>query len=155
MAAARMRRSGRAFLRPTPFVGLRSSLIAHPHRGGSALFKRLRNTIAIGLVAATVASAFGTNAFTASNTGSGSKAGAGSAAISGYAVTNVAYTTSGADITGVAFNLDGAANSVKVQLSSGRTEYECGAPDPVTYRVTCATAEPASAAATLTVVASQ
>ena len=115
----------------------------------------MRNTIAIGLVAAIVASAFGTNVFTASNAGAASKAGAGSGTISGYAVSNIAYTTSGVDITAVAFNLDGAATTVKVQLSSGGTEYGCGTPDPVTYRVTCATAEPASAASSLTVVASQ
>jgi hypothetical protein len=119
------------------------------------LFKRLRNTTAIGLVALTVASAFGTNVFTASNAGAASKAGAGSGAISGYAVSNIAYTTSGVEITAVAFNLDGAANSVKVQLSSGGTEYDCGGTVPVTFRVTCTTAEPVSGADSLTVVASQ
>ena len=119
------------------------------------MLKRLRNTIAIGLVAATVASAFGTNAFTASNTGSGSKAGAGSGAISGYLVSNVAYTTVGSAITAVAFSLDAAATSVRVQLSTAGTEYDCGGTVPVTFRVTCATAEPVSGADSLTVVASQ
>jgi hypothetical protein len=121
----------------------------------STLLKHLRNTIAIGLVAATVASAFGTNAFTASNTGSGSKAGAGSAAISGYLVSNVTYTTSGGNITSVRFNLDAAAGNVKVQLSTTGGEYDCGGTAPVTLRVTCATAEPVSEASSLTVVASQ
>ena len=119
------------------------------------MLERLRKLICAGLVIATVASSFGTNAFTASNTLGSSTAGAGSGAISGYAVSNIAYATSGVDITAVAFNLAGAATSVKVQLSSGGTEYDCGTPDPVTYRVTCATAEPASAANALTVVASQ
>jgi hypothetical protein len=119
------------------------------------LFKRLRNTIAIGLVAATVASAFGTNVFTASNAGSASKAGAGSGTISGYAVSNIAYAISGAAVTAVAFSLDAAATSVKVRLSTAGTEYDCSATDPVTFRVTCNTAEPVAAANALTVVASQ
>ena len=119
------------------------------------MFKRLRKTIGLSLVVATVASAFGTNAFTASNTGGTSKAGAGSGAISGYEVSNVAYTTSGGEITAVGFNLDGPAGTVKVQLSSGGTQYDCGAADPVTFRVTCWTAQPVAGANTLAVVASQ
>jgi hypothetical protein len=119
------------------------------------LFKRLRKTIGLGLAAATVASAFGTNAFTASNTASASKAGAGSGSISGYIVSNVAYTTSGGNITSVGFNLDAAAGNVKVQLSTTGGEYDCGGTAPVTLSVTCATAEPVSEADSLTVVASQ
>jgi len=119
------------------------------------LFKRLRKTIGLGLVAATVASAFGTNAFTASNTQNASKAGAGSGAISGYSVSNIAYTTSGGALTAVAFNLDGAATSVNVQLTTAGTQYDCGGSAPVTFRVTCAIAEPVAGADSLTVVATQ
>ena len=119
------------------------------------MLERLRKLIFVGLVTATIASAFGTNAFTASNTVGSSTAGAGSGAISGYAVTNVAYTTTAGNITAVAFNLDGPAGTVKVQLSSAGTEYDCGGADPVSFRATCATAEPVAGADTLTVVASR
>ena len=119
------------------------------------MLERLRKLICVGLVTATIASAFGTNAFTASNTGGASKAGAGSGAISGYEVSNVAYTTSGGEITAVGFNLDGPAGTVKVQLSSAGTEYDCGGADPVSFRATCSTAEPVAGADTLTVVASE
>jgi hypothetical protein len=110
-----------------------------------------RRSRAIGALRST----FGTNAFTASNTGGVSKAGAGSGAISGYSVSNVAYTTSGGDITAVGFNLDSAAGNVTVQLSTAGTQYACGATAPVTFRVTCATAEPIAGADSLAVVASQ
>jgi hypothetical protein len=119
------------------------------------LLERLRKLICVSLLAATVASVFGTNAFTASNTTVSSRGGAGSGAISGYAVTNVAYTTTAGDITSVAFDLDGPAKDVSVTLSASGAQYHCGATASLTFRVTCVTAERAASADGLTVVATQ
>jgi hypothetical protein len=69
-----------------------------------------RRTILV--VAFAAALALATYAFTASNTVPGSKAGKGEGVISGYTVSNVAYTlatSNPANIDSVAFTLSGAA----------------------------------------------
>jgi len=84
----------------------------------------------------------GTYAFTAANTVPATKAGDGSGAITGYTVTNVHYTLSGADFTNidtVSFTVDSAppsGSTMKAQLVSGGTWYSC---TNVTTTVTCTT----------------
>lgn len=86
-----------------------------------------RRTVLV--VALAVALALATFAFTASNTVPGSKAGKGEGAISGYAVSSVAYTlnsTTPSNIDSVAFTLDAAAATVKAKLvSSSGTYTDC------------------------------
>lgn len=76
---------------------------------------------------AAVALAAGTYAFTASNTVPSTSAGSGSAAISGYTVSNVAYTLNSdpTKIDAVDFDLDKAAGTVKIQVVSGGSWYAC------------------------------
>jgi hypothetical protein len=119
------------------------------------MFKHFRKMTGIAVALTAVAAVVGANAFTASNTVAASKAGAGSGAISGYAVSNIAYTNSGGNVTGVTFNLDAAASNVKVTLVDGGTSYDCGASVGVTYLVTCTVSVPAETATNLTVVANQ
>lgn len=71
--------------------------------------------------------AVGVYAFTASNTVPGSSAGAGSGAITGYAVSNVAYTlgTVPTNMDAVTFTLDKAAGTVKAQVQTGGSWYTC------------------------------
>jgi hypothetical protein len=83
-----------------------------------------RRTVLV--VALAVALALATFAFTASNTVPTSKAGKGEGAISGYAVSNVAYTLNSStpsNIDSVAFTLDSAAATVKAKLVSGSGTY--------------------------------
>jgi hypothetical protein len=120
------------------------------------LFKRHKKTF--GLVAAIVVAAatFGAQAFTASNTVPATLAGNGAGAITGYAVSNVAYTTTDDKITAVDFDLDADAADVKVQLlSTGGTWYDCGATTGVSHHATCVTNEDAAAADQLSVTATQ
>ena len=65
-------------------------------------------------------------AFAASNTVPGTVAGEGSNTVSGYTVTNVAYTLDAnpSNIDSVAFTLSGAASTVKASLVPG-TFYNC------------------------------
>jgi hypothetical protein len=95
-----------------------------------------RRTILV--VALAGALALATFAFTASNTVPGSKAGKGEGAISGYAVSSVAYTlnsTNPANIDSVAFTLDAAANTVKAKLVQSSSTYtDCAV---VGLSVTC------------------
>jgi hypothetical protein len=73
-------------------------------------------------------SAIGAYVFTATNTVPGTQAGAGSAAISGYTVSNVAYTLNSdpTKIDAVTFTISpAAAGTVKAQLVSGGTWYDC------------------------------
>jgi hypothetical protein len=119
------------------------------------MFKHFRKMTGLAVAVAAVAAVVGANAFTASNTVDASKAGAGAGAISGYAVSNIAYTNSGGNVTGVSFNLDGAASNVKVTLVDGGTESDCGAAAATTFLVTCVTDVPAADATNLTVVANQ
>ncbi|HSC91657.1 MAG TPA: hypothetical protein VLB86_08395 [Gaiellaceae bacterium] len=101
--------------------------------------KRRRRLIGTLVVAGALATA--TYAFTASNTVPASKAGDGSGAISGYTVSNVAYTlnaTNPANLDSVGFTLDSAAGTVKVKLvAAGSTWYSCTNPSGNNW--TCAT----------------
>ena len=112
----------------------------------------------VALIAA-VCVAAGAYAFTASNTVPSSNAGSGSHAISGYAVTNVAYTlnsTTPTDLDAVAFTLDAAAGTVKAQVVSGGTWYACsngGSGNDWTCDTTLGTQATVAPANQLTVVA--
>jgi len=76
---------------------------------------------------AAICVAAGAYAFTASNTVPGSSAGAGSGAISGYTVSNIAYTlgSTPTDLASVAFTLDKTAGTVKAQVQTGGSWYSC------------------------------
>lgn len=91
------------------------------------MFKAMKTVAGLGAVLAAGVVAMGAHAFTASNTVPDTKAGVGAGTISGYAVTDVAYTFSadGTDITGVGFNLDGLADTVQVKLFAGDTWHSC------------------------------
>lgn len=82
---------------------------------------RKRQLVVVGIVAA--AFGIGTYAFTASNTVPATSAGAGSGAISGYAITNVAYGLNGTtptEIDQVTFTIaPAAASTVRIQLAAG------------------------------------
>jgi hypothetical protein len=116
------------------------------------MFKRFRKTGGLVFAVAAVAAVVGANAFTASNTVAASVSGAGSAAISGYAVTNPAYTYSadGATVTAVSFNLDSAASDVKAALTETPVVadwQDCAASGATTpWLVTCTFATPVAAA---------
>jgi hypothetical protein len=101
--------------------------------------------------------ALGAYAFTASNTVPTTSAGSGAAAISGYAVSGVAYAlnaTSPTNIDAVTFSISPtAATTVKAQLVSGGTFYPC---TNTSGSVSCATTSPqatVAAANQLTVLA--
>ena len=122
--------------------------------------KRSRSRLRVLIVALlAVAVACGVYAFAAANTVPGSAAGSGSGAISGYTVTNVAYTLNAVTPTNldqVAFTIaPTAASSVKVQLAAGGSWYTCA---NAAGSVTCNTTAPQAtvvAATQLTVVAVQ
>lgn len=116
-----------------------------------------RRTIVVAIVASAVAC--GVYAYAATNTVPGSTAGAGSGAISGYTVSNVAYTlntTTPTNLDQVAFSIAPVATStVKVQLAPAGSWYNC---TNTAGNVTCNTTSPqatAAAATQLTVVAAQ
>jgi hypothetical protein len=119
--------------------------------------RRTKRFALAALVAGVVAS--GAYAFTASNTVPASNAGSGSGAISGYTASSVSYTldvTNPQNIDAVAFTLDKAATTVKVQLVSGGSWYACAVVSGNNW--SCATTSPQATAATanqLTVVATQ
>jgi hypothetical protein len=87
---------------------------------------RIRNLIALIAILVLMAVAY---AFAAANTVPNGNAGDGSGTVSGYDVTNVVYTpnaTNPANLDSVAFQLNAAASTVKVQLvSTGGTWYNC------------------------------
>ena len=116
-----------------------------------------RRTIVVALLALGVAS--GVYAYAATNTVPGSLAGAGSGAISGYTVSNIAYTLNAATPTNldqVAFTIaPTAASVVKIQVVPAGSWYNCA---NAAGSVTCNTTAPqatAAAATQLTVVAAQ
>jgi hypothetical protein len=116
-----------------------------------------RRTVVVAIVAFAVAC--GVYAYAATNTVPGSTAGAGSGAISGYTVSNVAYTlnsTTPTNLDQVAFTIAPIATStVKVQLAPAGSWYSCS---NTAGSVTCNTTSPqatAAAATQLTVVAAQ
>ncbi len=116
--------------------------------------KRAARILLIGLVAFALATV--TYAYAASNTVPAGKAGDGSAAISGYTVSNVAYTLDSSNpvnITAVAFTLDAGATTAKVRLVTGGTLFNCsGGPTSWSCAITGVTV---TAANSLEVVASQ
>ena len=119
--------------------------------------RKRRGRLLITLVVAGVL-ATATYAFTASNTVPASRAGDGSGTISGYTVSNVAYTlnaTNPSNLDSVAFTLDAAASVAKIKLvSSGSTWYSCT--NPSSNNWTCTTTGAAVAPADqLQVVATQ
>jgi len=116
-----------------------------------------RRMIVVTLLA--LALACGIYAYAATNTVPTSSVGAGSNTISGYTITNVAYTldsTTPTNLNQVAFTIaPTAASTVKVQLAAGGSWYSC---TNSTGSVTCSTTSPqatAAAATQLTVVATQ
>lgn len=118
---------------------------------------RKRQLVVVGIVAA--AFGIGTYAFTASNTVPATSAGAGSGAISGYAITNVAYGLNGTtptEIDQVTFTIaPAAASTVRIQLAAGGPWYTCA---NASGTVTCDTTSPqatVAGATQLTVVATQ
>lgn len=119
--------------------------------------RRPSRTFLVALIA--VAIGAGVYAYAATNTVPGSTAGAGSGTISGYTVSNIAYTlnsTTPTNLDQVAFTISpAAASTVKVQLAAGGSWYSC---TNTTGSVTCTTTSPqatAAAATQLTVVAAQ
>lgn len=111
----------------------------------------------LGTVMAVAVIAGGSYAFTASNTVPTTSAGQGTGAVSGYAVTGVAYTLNSAtpsNIDAVTFTINPAsATTVKAQVATGGSWYSC---TNTAGAVSCATTSPqltASTAATLNVVA--
>jgi hypothetical protein len=120
-------------------------------------WRRKRNRyLAAAAIAAIVAPA--AYAFTAANTVPASSAGSGSGAISGYTVSNVAYTLNASNpqnVDQVAFTISPTTGTVKVQVVSGGSWYAC---TNTAGSVTCATTSPQATAAAvnqLTVVAAQ
>ena len=86
--------------------------------------RRRRRTAVIIAVAAALA--FAAYAFTAANTVPPSNAGDGSGTISGYTVSNIAYTLDAANavnIESVAFTLDAAATTVKAKVVAASAVY--------------------------------
>ena len=121
-------------------------------------FRLPRRRILIVAVLA-VAIASGVYAYAATNTVPNSSAGAGSGTISGYTVTNVAYTlnaTTPTNLDQVAFTIAPTTTStLKVQLAAGGSWYSC---TNAAGSATCNTTSPqatAAAATQLTVVAAQ
>ena len=77
------------------------------------------------LVLAVMAGAYG---FAATNTVVAPRAGDGAGTISGYTVSNVAYTLNSSNpqvLDKVEFDLDNPASTVKVRLQTGGTWYSC------------------------------
>ena len=116
-----------------------------------------RRTVVVVILALAVAS--GVYAYAATNTVPTSNAGAGSGSISGYTVSNVAYTlntTTPTNLDQVTFSITPTTTStVKAQLASGGTWYSC---TNSAGSVTCNTSSPqatVSAATQLSVVAAQ
>ena len=82
----------------------------------------------IGAVAAGLAVALAVLGLAASNVVPSTRAGDGGGAISGYTVSNVAYTLDSANpqnLQKVEFDLDQPANVVKVRLQTGGAWYSC------------------------------
>jgi hypothetical protein len=89
------------------------------------MFKRSSRVLLVTLLLFVLAGA--TYAFAATNTfpETAGYAGDGSATISGYAVTNIQYTTSGENLTGVSFDLNASASNVQASVVAGGTLVLC------------------------------
>jgi spermidine/putrescine-binding protein len=107
-----------------------------------------RRSLGIAVIAAAAIAAVGGYAFTAQNTVPAQKAGAGSGAITGYTVSNVAYTydATGNSVTVVDFDLDAAATDVKIALTDTPVNadwQDCsGTTGTGPYHVTCTMGTP-------------
>jgi hypothetical protein len=119
--------------------------------------RRRRRIVIVAFLA--VAIGAGAFAYAATNTVPGSNAGSGSGAISGYTISNVAYTlnsTTPTNLDQVAFSISPTTTStLKVQLAAAGSWYSC---TNAAGSVTCNTTSPqatAAAATQLTVVAAQ
>jgi hypothetical protein len=120
-------------------------------------FIRVSRTRAVVVAVIALLLAVGVYAFAASNTVPGTEAGSGSGAISGYAVSSVAYglnSTTPTNIDSVTFTISPtSAGTVKIQLASGGSWYSCS---NTSGTVSCNTTSPqatVAAATQLTVVA--
>jgi hypothetical protein len=116
-----------------------------------------RRTLVVVILALGVAC--GVYAYAATNTVPTSNAGSGSGTISGYTVSNIAYTlnsTTPTNLDQVAFSITPTTTTtVKAQLASGGSWYSC---TNTAGSVTCNTTSPqatAAGATQLTVVAAQ
>ncbi len=111
--------------------------------------KRSAKFIVIVLVAFAFASV--ATAYAASNTGiPAQSAGDGAGTISGYAISNVAYTldTNPQNIALVSFNLSSDAANVKIKLvAAGSTWYTCSVTHSAPYPVICNTSNATIASA--------
>jgi hypothetical protein len=123
------------------------------------LFKHSKKLAGIVAAVAVAATAFGAQAFTASNTVPSTVSGSGSAAITGYTVTDVAYTYSpdGTKVTKAQFTLSAVASNVKSSLLTTPTSSDwtdCGA-SAALNAVTCTygTGVPVADAVKLSVIA--
>jgi len=90
--------------------------------------KTIRSPRLLLVLALVLVSAIGAYAFTATNTVPATQAGAGSGAITGYTISNVAYTLNAdpTQIDAVTFTISpAAAGTVKAQLVTGGTWYSC------------------------------
>jgi len=119
--------------------------------------RRPSRTFLVAILALSIGA--GVYAYAATNTVPGSTAGSGSGAISGYTISNIAYTlnaTTPTNLDQVAFTIaPAAATTVKVQLAAAGSWYSC---TNTAGSVTCSTTSPqatAVAATQLTVVAAQ
>jgi hypothetical protein len=118
----------------------------------------LRLLIALAIIAILATAAYG---FAASNTVGASRAGDGSGAISGYRVTDVAYTLDSSNptlIAGVSFTTNAVATNVKAQLTAAGAWYPCTTSNGTSWTCTAATSADETAvlsADNLRVVATQ
>ncbi|PKO05020.1 MAG: hypothetical protein CVU41_14005 [Chloroflexi bacterium HGW-Chloroflexi-3] len=81
------------------------------------MFKRSSRVLLVTLLLFVLAGA--TYAYAAENTVPPTFAGDGEGTISGYTVSNIAYSTSGGNITGVSFNLNASATVVQAAMDGG------------------------------------
>lgn len=95
--------------------------------------------------------------FAAANTVPGTYAGDGSDTISGYTVTNVAYSLYGdldpTDIDGISFDLDANAGSVYVSFDNGVSWHDCSPGSPSSSISCSGLNESALAASQLRIIA--
>ena len=92
-------------------------------------------------------------ALTASNTIAPAAAGGGAGAISGYAVSSIAYALDGETVDAVSFTLSPpGATTVKARLSPGEPWTTCAV---VAATATCAVGTPLAAVSSLDVVAAE
>lgn len=98
--------------------------------------KKLLRPRSFGMIVLALILAASVYGFANSNTVPGTYAGDGNNTISGYTVTNVAYSVYGdsdpTDIDGISFDLDANAGSVYVSFDNGTTWHDCSPGTPTT-----------------------